>query len=195
MATTPTAPAQPETAVPQTTPAPAVEQAVFNQSYSFKIPKNQEGVQEIFKDPTTGETNWKALVYALRAGIKQIVNNRVRQKFTEKEKDTNKVVFEPVEGMFDATSLLLDAPIRNVLSQRDKLIKNLKASNLPQSVIDTMLVTFDQNVGTGEAEAGNTAVQTNEAKVSWSKDGKKLIMTVGSSSDEDEEEEEEETAA
>jgi len=168
-------------------PVAAGESVLFTQSFSFKIPKNMDGVSEIFS--VDGQVSEKALVYALRAGIKQIVNNRVRQKFTEKDENGNPK-FAPVEGIFDATSLLLDAPQRQVLSQRDKLEKNLKASNLPQAVIDTMLSTYDSNVGTGDAaEAGNTSIDTNEARVVLGgKEGKTLVMKVGASSDEDEEE-------
>lgn len=181
--TTPTAPATPEQ--PQAQP----ETPLFTQSFNFKIPKNEEGVMEIFSTPGADgkpEVNWKALVYALRAGIKQIANNRVRQKFTEKD-DKGMPKFSPVD-LFDATPLLLDAPQRNVLSQRDKLEKNLKASNLPEAVIATMLETFDKNVGTGEV-AGNTSIETNEARVYASKDGKSLIMKVGAPSSDEEDEE------
>lgn len=174
-----------------TTPqAAAGEQTVFTQSFSFKIPKNMAGVKEIFSEtgpdgkPTVNE---KALVYALRAGIKQVVNNRVRQQFTAKDEKGNPA-FSPVEGIYDATKLLLDAPQRQVLSQRDKLAKNLAASNLPQAVIDQMLSTYDTNVGTGEENTGDTATDTNEARVVLGgKENKQLIMKVGASSDDDEE--------
>lgn len=169
--------------------APAEQQGettLFTQSFSFKIPKTMQGVSEIFAD-ADGKINEKALVYALRAGIKQVVNNRVRQTFTAKD-DKGNPKFSPVEGIFDATSLLLDAPQRQVLSQRDKLAKNLAASNLPQAVIDQMLSTYDTNVGTGEENTGDTAVDTNEARVVLGgKEGKQLIMKVGASSDEEEE--------
>lgn len=174
-------------ATPQAPAANANEQAVFTQSFSFKIPKNMQGVQEIFSN-ADGTVNEKALVYALRAGIKQIVNNRVRQQFTAKDEKGNPA-FAPQEGIYDATKLLLDAPQRQVLSQRDKLEKNLKASNLPQAVIDTMLATYDTNVGTAVDEGGNTAIDTNEARVVLGgKEGKQLIMKVGASSDDEEEE-------
>lgn len=171
-----------------TATAPTTQEAVaFTQSFSFRIPKNMDGVQEIFTDPASGQVNEKALVYALRAGIKQVVNNRVRQQFTAKNEDGSPK-FSPAEGIYDATSLLLDAPQRQVLSQRDKLAKQLAASNLPQAVIDQMLSTYDTNVGTAEDTAGNTAVDTNEARVVYGgKEGKQLIMKVGASEDEDEE--------
>lgn len=173
---------------PAATPAaPTTDQPIFTQSFSFKIPKNMTGVQEIFANED-GSVNEKALVYALRAGIKQIVNNRVRQQFTAKD-EKGDPAFVPVAGIYDATKLLLDAPQRQVLSQRDKLAKNLAASNLPQAVIDTMLATYDQNVGTAVDEGGNTAVDTNEARVVLGgKEGKQLIMKVGASSDDEEEE-------
>lgn len=174
-------------AAPQTPAANAGEQSLFTQSFSFRIPRNMAGVQEIFANPD-GTVNEKALVYALRAGIKQIVNNRVRQQFTAKDEQGNPA-FTPVEGSYDATKLLLDAPQRQVLSQRDKLEKNLKAANLPQAVIDTMLATYDTNVGTAPDEGGNTAVDMNEARVVLGgKEGKQLIMKVGASSDDEEEE-------
>jgi hypothetical protein len=181
MATATATPANP------TAPATAGETVLFTQSYSFKIPKNMDGVQEIFAD-ASGTVNEKALVYALRAGIKQIVNNRVRQKFTEKD-DKGNPAFAVQEGIFDATSLLLDAPQRQVLSQRDKLEKNLKTAGLPEAVITSMLSTYDTNVGTAVDEGGNTSVDTSEARVILGgKEGKQLVMKVGSSSDEDEEE-------
>jgi hypothetical protein len=175
------------TATVNQTPAPqAQESAVFTQSFSFKIPKNMTGIQEIFANPD-GTVNEKALVYVVRAGLKQVINNRVRQEFTAKD-DKGNPAFAPQEGIYDATKLVLNAPQRAVLSQRDKLEKNLKSSNLPQAVIDTMLATYDSNVGTAPEEGGNTAIDTNEARVVLGgKEGKQLIMKVGASSDEDEE--------
>lgn len=183
-ATIPTAPAPATNDAPNTKEA---EQILFAQSYSFKIPKNMQGVQEIFAN-ADGSVNEKALVYALRAGIKQIVNNRTRQKLTEKD-DKGNPAFSPVTGIYDVTTLLLDEPQRQVLSQRDKLEKNLKAASLPEAVIATMLQTYDTNVGTAVDEGGNTNVSVSEARVVLGgKEGKQLIMKVGASSDDEEEE-------
>ena len=190
MTTAAVTPEQPQAAT-GATPAPPPAQGeteVFKQSFSFKIPKTQQGLEELFTDPEKKEINVKALLYVVRAGIKQILSNRVRQKFTEKVKETGKPAFEPVDGIYDATPLLLDAPIRKVLSQRDKLEKNLRASNLPDAVIQTMLSTFDQNVGTGDETGGNTAIETNEASVVWGgKDNKQLIMKGGATEEDDDE--------
>lgn len=161
------------------------ETELFKQSYSISIPKSEKGLQEVFANPD-GTLNVKALLYTVRAGLKQIINNRLRQLATGKDEKGNPS-FEVVDGIYDATPLILQAPQRQILSQREKLVKNLQASGVPQAVIDQMLVTFDQNVGTEEA-TGDTAVDTSEfVVVMGGKEGKQLIMRVPRASDEDEE--------
>ncbi len=163
---------------------PQTETELFKQSYSISIPRTMDGVTKIFSNPD-GTMNEKAVIYTLRAGLKQIINNRLRQLATAKDKDGNPE-FQPTDGVFDATPLILQAPQRQVLSQREKTKKNLEAAGLPQVAIDQMLAVFDQNVGTVEV-TGDTTADTNEFVVVLGKDGKQLIMRTPRSTDEDEE--------
>jgi hypothetical protein len=169
------------------TAIPEVEETeLFKQSYSISIPKTMDGVTKVFSN-SDGSLNEKALIYTVRAGLKQVINNRLRQLATGKDEKGNPS-FAVVDGTYDATPLILQAPQRQVLSQREKLEKNLKACNMPEAVIAQMLTTFDQNVGTDTAEAGDTAVDTNEfVVVLGGKEGKQLIMRTPRSSDEEEE--------
>lgn len=161
-----------------------VETELFKQSYSISIPKTMDGVTKVFTNPD-GSLNEKAIVYTVRAGLKQIINNRLRQKATAKDEKGNPT-FAVTDGVYDATPLILEAPQRQILSQRDKLEKNLVASGMPAAVITQMLATFDANVGTAKDE-GDSAVDTNEfVVVLGGKDGKQLIMRQPRS-DEDEE--------
>lgn len=161
------------------------ETELFKQSYSISIPKTMDGVTKVFTN-ADGSLNEKAIVYTIRAGLKQIINNRLRQKATAKD-DKGNPAFAPVDGVYDATPLILEAPQRQILSQRDKLEKNLVASGMPAAVITQMLATFDANVGTAKDE-GDTAVDTNEfVVVLGGKDNKQLIMRQPRSADEDEE--------
>lgn len=162
-----------------------VETELFKQSYSISIPKTMDGVTKVFTN-VDGSLNEKAIVYTIRAGLKQIINNRLRQKATAKD-DKGNPTFAPVDGVYDATPLILEAPQRQILSQRDKLEKNLVASGMPATVITQMLATFDANVGTAKDE-GDTATDTNEfVVVLGGKDSKQLIMRQPRSADEDEE--------
>lgn len=161
-----------------------VETELFKQSYSISIPKTMDGVTKVFTN-VDGSLNEKAIVYTIRAGLKQIINNRLRQKATAKDEKGNPT-FAVTDGVYDATPLILEAPQRQILSQRDKLEKNLVASGMPAAVITQMLATFDANVGTAKDE-GDSAVDTNEfVVVLGGKDGKQLIMRQPRS-DEDEE--------
>lgn len=160
------------------------ETELFRQSYSIAIPKTMDGVTAVFTNPD-GKLNEKALLLVVRAGLKQIINNRLRQKATAKDASGNPE-FAQVDGIYDATPLILDAPQRQVLSQRDKLLKNLQASGMPSTVIDQMLKTFDENVGTEQA-TGDTAVDTNEFVLYLGKDGKQLVMRTPRANEEDEE--------
>jgi len=162
------------------------ETELFKQSYSISIPKTAEGLEAVFTDEQ-GNYNLKAHLYTVRAGLKQILNNRLRQLATAKDKDGNPT-FQPTDGVYDATPLILQAPQRQILSQREKLEKNLKSCNMPDAVIQQMLTTFDANVGTEQDTAGDTAVDTSEfVVVLGGKEGKQLIMRVPRASDEDEE--------
>jgi len=51
-------------------PVAAGESVLFTQSFSFKIPKNMDGVSEIFS--VDGQVSEKALVYATRAHGNQL---------------------------------------------------------------------------------------------------------------------------
>jgi hypothetical protein len=156
---------------------------LFTQSYSISIPKTMDGVTKVFSNPD-GSLNEKALIYTLRSGLKQVVNNRLRQKATAKDEAGNPA-FEVVDGVYDATPLILEAPQRQILSQRDKLKRNLESVNMPAAVIDQMLATFDANVGTTQEATGDTAVETQDFTVKL--DGKKLVMVQTRGGDEDEE--------
>lgn len=161
------------------------EQELFRQSYSLRVPKNMDGVKEIFtKD---GKFNESALVYVVRAGLKQIVNNRTRQKLLERD-EKGAPAFKPIDGVFDATDLVHDEPQRQALSQRDKVAKRLLDSGVPQAVINTMLEKYDENVGI-EDNTGNISVDTNEAAVvlQGSGDKAKLVMRTGRPADDEEE--------
>lgn len=165
-------------------PAASQEQELFKQSYSISIPTTMDGVTKVFTN-SDGSLNEKALIYTVRAGLKQIINNRLRQKATAKD-DKGNPTFAVVDGVYDATPLILEAPQRQILSQREKTKKNLEASGLPTAAIEQMLAVFDANVGKAEV-TGDTAADTNEFVVSLSKDGKNLVMRTPRSGDEDDE--------
>jgi hypothetical protein len=178
---------------PQATPE-TTESQLFTQTYSFRIPKTMDALFKEFtqKDKDGKDSiNEKAILYTIRAGMKQVLNNRARQLFTERVKDGEnyknpaEAVFQPQVEIYDVTPLILAAPQRTGKSQRDKLVINLQAAGLPQAAIDNMLATFDANVGA--ADTGEYSVQTVQATMSRSKDGKLIVMKVGVSEDEEEE--------
>lgn len=158
------------------------ENELFRQSFSLDIPKTLEGVNKVFTGDD-GKVNEKALLLVVRAGMKQVSNNRLRLKVTEKDKD-GKPVFQATDGTFNITSLLLEEPGRQILSQRDKLEKNLAAAGLPKATIDTMLATYDANVGTDTAAQGDISTETSEFSVTQGANGK-LVMRAGRADDEE----------
>ena len=161
---------------------------LFRQSYLINIPKTQAGLEQVFTDPATGVVNTKALLLVVRSGMKQIINNRVRQLATSKDEAGNPA-FEVVDGIYNATPLILQAPQRQNLSQREKTLKNLQDAGLPQAAIEQMLAVFDKNVGV-EENSGDVAADTNEFVVYGKpdKEGKTVLsMRTPRVSDEEEE--------
>ena len=157
------------------------ETELFKQTYSISIPKTMDGVMKVFakEDGTLDE---KALLYTLRTGIKQTLGNRLRKEATTRDEQGNPT-FEVVDGIYDATSLLLKEPQRKLVSQRDKIAKSI--ANLPAVAQASILAAFDANVGAPEANTGDVNVETYDFAVALSKDGK-LIMRQPRNDEDDE---------
>lgn len=164
------------------------EQEVFRQSVTVPLPKTLDGVKKIFSD-ADGNLNEQALVYIVQAGIKQVGNNRLRQKLTgviTKEENGVKTYtpeFHPLEGSYDVTELLLAEAARKRLSQREKVVKDLQSAGLAESVIEIMMKNYDSSVGVAATE--DVTYSQQELRIVTTDNGKKLVMKAGAEEDED----------
>jgi hypothetical protein len=110
-------------------------QEAFRQTVAFPVATGIAGIKQI----ATGED---IVVRCFNAGSKQKALTRVLNELKEQDEE-KKFVFTPVDGAYDTTELINAAPLRQVLSQREKLERDLRKANLPEATITQMLAVYD----------------------------------------------------
>lgn len=108
------------------------EQIAFKQTVIKPSVGTDEGFAELIPDA-------EERLNIINKGLSAKFNQKIRTTLIEQD-DAGNLVFQPVEGTFDATSLVQEATLRTNLSPTDKAIKML--ANLPEDMRAAILAQF-----------------------------------------------------